>query len=88
MIQTLDLFSPAVPEGFTQSPPPPKGVKRCGRDPEAGPGTCYNSWDGCPADSANCFMRWLSANYDAVKHLPVEEQNLIARNAERYGWQK
>lgn len=35
------------------------GMKTCGRDPEAGPGTCKLWWEGCPnAEKKNCYQRW------------------------------
>jgi hypothetical protein len=34
-------------------------ARRCGRDPEAGPGTCWHWYDGCPATIPDCFQRHL-----------------------------
>lgn len=87
MTQQLDIFSLTVPDGFTPSPPPPKRGG-CGRDLNAGPGSCKQWWEGCPARATNCYQRWLQANYKQVEHLPIPEQNEIARNAIRYGWQR
>lgn len=45
-------------------PPPatwsrPKGKHSSGRDPAAGPGTCYHWWDGCPrAAKRGCYLAW------------------------------
>jgi hypothetical protein len=48
----------------------------CGRDPNAGPGTCYFYFDSCPAKVKNCFIRHMrewgkshrtsDAQYDAA----------------------
>jgi|GEM_PF-4178508 hypothetical protein len=36
-----------------------KGAKTCGRDPQAGPGTCRLWWEGCPkAEQRNCYLHW------------------------------
>jgi len=46
-------------------PPPatwtrPKGKHTCGRDPAAGPGTCWHWWEGCPkAEFRGCYFLWL-----------------------------
>lgn len=38
---------------------PIKGRDKCRRDPEAGPGTCYHWWDGCPdAEKRGCYFQW------------------------------
>jgi hypothetical protein len=35
----------------------PKGKSTCGRDPDAGPGTCWHWWDGCPkAEKRGCYL--------------------------------
>lgn len=37
----------------------PKSKSMCGRDPKAGPGTCWFWWEGCPkAEKRNCYQRW------------------------------
>lgn len=37
----------------------PKGKHACGRDPAAGPGSCYHWWDGCPrAEKRGCYLHW------------------------------
>lgn len=39
------------------APPKAKGKFGCGRDPEAGPGSCYHWWDGCPkAEKRGCYI--------------------------------
>lgn len=49
---TLPLPAPA-----TWSPP--KGKQACGRNPSAGPGTCWHWWDGCPrAEKRGCYQLW------------------------------
>ena len=30
---------------------------RCGRDPDAGPGTCWFWWEMCPDKVPDCFQR-------------------------------
>lgn len=48
----LDLPSPT---SWTR----PKGKHACGRDPEAGPGTCHFWWEGCPkAERRGCYQLW------------------------------
>lgn len=47
----------ALPEPSTWTRP--KGRNTCGRDPEAGPGTCWWWWEGCPnAEKKSCYQRW------------------------------
>jgi hypothetical protein len=31
--------------------------RRCGRDPETGPGSCYHWWDSCPKSIPDCYSR-------------------------------
>lgn len=51
-------------QGSLDLPPPttwsrPKGRHGCGRDPAAGPGTCWHWWDGCPrAEKRGCYLLW------------------------------
>lgn len=41
-------------------PPWREGRKSCGRDPEAGPGTCKLWWEGCPkGEKRGCYLFWL-----------------------------
>lgn len=41
----------------TWHPPAKRGS--CTRDPEAGPGTCYHWWDGCPnAATRGCWFHF------------------------------
>ena len=40
----------------------PKKRDGCGRDPAAGPGTCYHWWEGCPkAEKRGCYQLWARA---------------------------
>ncbi len=43
------------------APPPKQRGKRCGRDVDAGPGSCSAWWDMCPAKVANCYTREIRA---------------------------
>lgn len=37
----------------------PRGKQACGRDPAAGPGTCWHWWEGCPrAEKRGCYLLW------------------------------
>lgn len=48
----------ALPEPATWTKP--KGRAGCGRDPNAGPGSCWHWWEGCPdAKKRGCYMDWL-----------------------------
>lgn len=48
----LDLPQPAA---WTR----PRGRHACGRDPAAGPGTCWFWWEGCPkAEKRGCYLAW------------------------------
>lgn len=39
---------------------PPKSKIGCRRDPQAGPGSCWHWWDGCPrAEARGCHLLWL-----------------------------
>ena len=39
--------------------PPEKGRRICGRDPAAGPGTCWLWWEGCPKGAERgCYQIW------------------------------
>lgn len=39
---------------------PAPGRNGCGRDPAAGPGTCWFWWEGCPrAKARGCHLLWL-----------------------------
>lgn len=41
---------------------PPKGRDRCRRDPDAGPGTCWFWWEGCPdGEKRGCFQMFAAA---------------------------
>jgi len=43
------------PEMWTR----PKGKHACARNPEAGPGTCWHWWEGCPnAEKRGCYLLW------------------------------
>lgn len=45
----------------------PKGKGACGRDPEAGPGTCWHWWDGCPRpERRGCYLLWRQTQADAA----------------------
>lgn len=58
----LALSSPAT---WTR----PKGKGSCGRDPAAGPGTCYHWWDGCPRpDQRGCYIAWLRAQRQETRN--------------------
>jgi hypothetical protein len=38
---------------------PGTGKRACGRNPDAGPGTCWLWWDGCAgAEKAGCYQAW------------------------------
>lgn len=50
--------------GAATRPASPHG-KRCGRNVDAGPGTCFAWWDGCPAKVFDCYMRELRSIADA-----------------------
>lgn len=46
----------------------PKGKHTCGRDPNAGPGTCWHWWEGCPdAEKRGCYLLWLKSQDEAGK---------------------
>jgi hypothetical protein len=50
-----DLFEPPVQAKWTRL----AGKNRCGRDPAAGPGTCWHWWEGCPnPEKRNCYLAW------------------------------
>lgn len=35
------------------------GRKFCSRNPDAGPGSCWLWWEGCPkAEKAGCYQLW------------------------------
>jgi len=55
---TPDLFG-AVPQSKWK---PAKGKGGCGRDPQAGPGSCWHWWELCPnAEKRGCYQLWLKA---------------------------
>lgn len=38
---------------------PPRGRHTCGRDPAAGPGSCFHWWGGCEkAEKLGCYLLW------------------------------
>jgi len=46
----------------------PKSKAACGRDPKAGPGTCWHWWEGCPkAEQRGCYLRWRALNPAAAQ---------------------
>jgi hypothetical protein len=54
--QQPDLF-PAPVQQATWQPAP--GRHACTRDPQAGPGTCWYWWEGCPkAEKRGCHLVW------------------------------
>jgi hypothetical protein len=54
---TAPQLSLALPEPDTWQRP--KGKNACGRNPDAGPGTCWHWWDGCPrAEQRGCYQLW------------------------------
>lgn len=66
LTQSPTLPLPA-PERWTR----PKGRNACGRDPKAGPGTCWYWWDGCPdAEKRGCYLKWARAR----RSEPCEER--------------
>lgn len=37
----------------------PKAKGGCRRDPNAGPGSCWYWWEGCPdAEKRECYVAW------------------------------
>lgn len=57
----MSLVEPQLP--FDEKPQPnwqpAKGKAGCGRDPAAGPGTCWHWWEGCPnAAKRGCYQLW------------------------------
>lgn len=46
-----DLFGHETPT------PPLRRKSVCGRDPRAGPGTCWFWWESCPDKIPDCFAR-------------------------------
>ena len=55
---TLDLFG-AVTQSTWR---PDRGKDGCGRDPKAGPGSCFYWWEHCPkAEKRGCYQLWLQA---------------------------
>lgn len=55
MGEQLPLFAPEPQPTWR----PPSGKHACGRDPNAGPGSCYYWWEGCPnAERRGCFIHW------------------------------
>lgn len=53
----------AEPQLFEDPPQPwvrPTSKFKCRRDPDAGPGTCWYWYEGCPnAEKRNCYSLWL-----------------------------
>ncbi len=49
----------------------PKGKAGCGRDPAAGPGTCFHWWEGCPkGEQRGCYLIWARA-HAAAGHVRI-----------------
>lgn len=63
MTDTLPLFPDPVQPSWTPKP----GRLTCGRDPEAGPGSCWHWWEGCPrAEQRGCHVLWLKRQGEAA----------------------
>ena len=46
----------------------PKKASGCRRDPDAGPGTCFHWWEGCPDGAKRgCYFLWAEAHRKAGK---------------------
>lgn len=44
----------------------PKGKGACGRNPDAGPGSCNYWWEGCPrGETRGCYQLWAQAHHEA-----------------------
>lgn len=57
----------------------PTGKGGCGRDPNAGPGTCYHWYDGCPRPEARgCYILWKA--HDVLKNDPAPEDAARAKS--------
>lgn len=42
----------------------PQGKHTCSRDPQAGPGTCWHWWEGCPqAEKRGCYQVWTARQF-------------------------
>lgn len=55
MGEQLALFADVSPSQWVR--PTVRGA--CGRDPAAGPGSCYHWWESCPrAASRGCYQLW------------------------------
>ena len=54
MSEQLSLFTEPTPQPKWD---PPRGPRYCGRDPDAGPGSCSWWWEMCPrAEYRQCFI--------------------------------
>lgn len=57
-----ELPFPPAPPAETWSPPKAKGG--CRRNPDAGEGTCFYWWEGCPkAEKRGCYQVWLARKF-------------------------
>jgi hypothetical protein len=52
--------------------------RRCGRDPETGPGSCHHWWDSCPKSIPDCYSRQKQAlirsHFSQGEHHPVQRE--------------
>ena len=49
----------------------PKGKAACRRVPEAGPGSCWHWWEGCPeAEKRGCYQRWRHMTHGDKRDAP------------------
>lgn len=61
MADTLNLTSPLQMIWHR-----PKKKGGCGRDPAAGPGSCYHWFEGCPkAEERGCYQLWAREQHAA-----------------------
>lgn len=79
----LDMF-PAAAKKAT----PARRASQCGRNPEAGPGSCYHWWDLCPAKVKDCYSRAtreLAARHGVQERQPITSHfgEALARMAAR-----
>lgn len=57
----------ALPTPTTWTRPKGKGKSTCGRDPAAGPGTCWHWWGGCPqAERRGCYQLWYHRQHETT----------------------
>lgn len=67
MAEDIALFADPVQARWAT----PKKRGGCGRDPEAGPGSCTYWWEGCPkAESRGCFFVWRKRLAEAEARQP------------------